>query len=260
MKFLGQNNTNGASNNLYMIVTKMIPSKFQFKQFAMIQRDSGQRINTDSCAFGDLVEGNSPSRILDVGCGTGVLTLMMAQKYSAAQITGIEIDPNDATVAAENFVSSPWQNRLQVLNLRVQDFKQPNETKFDLILCNPPFFRSSTKSQDPARALARHDDQLPAGELAASIGRLLSPSGIAWLLCAADEEGRWLNAFCKVGLSLRNKISLADNPEALPHAIAISFVDENSPQVQSRRIDYRVASGGERSIWMAQHRARWFPF
>ncbi len=238
----------------------MTSGQFQFKEFAMIQGQSGQRINTDSCFFADLVDANSPTQILDVGCGSGVLSLMMAQKFPTAIITGVEVDADDAALAAKNFLASPWRERLILRNQKVQDLHDENSHQFDLIVCNPPFFSASTKSRDPARALARHDDQLSAQDLTASINRFIAPGGVAWLLCAADEATRWLEAFRIEDLNLGFKVALADNPKAAPHAFALSFSRENVIPNLVRRVDYRVAPGGERSGCMQQHRERWFPY
>lgn len=233
---------------------------FQFKEFTMKQSLSGQRINTDSCAFADIVQGNAPLRILDIGCGTGVLALMMSQKFPTATIRAVEIDAGDAGIAAENFAACPWQDRLLMLNLSVQDFAQETTAKFDLIVTNPPFFNASTKSLDPARALARHDDQLPASDLVTVISKLLLPDGVAWLLCAAEEEMRWLDAFKRQNLSVMQRTGLADNPEAAPHGFVLGFSKKENRVVTEQRVNYRDTPGGGRSEWMAQHRARWFPF
>ncbi len=233
---------------------------FQFKEFAMRQGSSGQRINTDSCAFADLVQCDFPERILDIGCGTGVLTLMMAQKFVQAHISAVEIDSGDAEIAAENFAASPWRERLAIENLSVQNFARGTLPTFDLIVCNPPFFKESTKSQNPARALARHDDQLPAADLSVVISKMLLPDGVAWLLCAAEEQARWVEAFEKEGLSLLQKTALADNPEAVPHGFVLSFSRAVNYGVTEDRVNYRTGPGGGRSPWMADHRERWFPF
>lgn len=238
----------------------MSGGNFRFKEFTMKQSLSGQRINTDSCAFADLVQGNAPRRILDIGCGTGVLALMMAQKFATAIITAVEIDTGKTETAVENFAACPWQDRLRMHNLSVQDYARENSAEFDLIVCNPPFFNSSTKSNDPARALARHDDQLPANDLAGVISKLLLSEGVAWLLCAAEEEMRWLVAFRKEGLVLIRKTALADNPEAMPHGFVLSFSKTNNQALKEQRVNYRDTPGGGRSEWMAKHRAKWFPF
>jgi tRNA1Val (adenine37-N6)-methyltransferase len=239
---------------------------FEFREFTMRQGPSGQRINTDSCVFADIIEAESPRTTLDIGTGTGVIALMMAAKYPDAHVTAVEISEDYAAIARMNFAGSPWASRLALETSPVQDFARDATGKFDLIVCNPPFFSDSTKSGHPDRSLARHDDALPPPELANCVGCLTAPSGVAWILGAASDEGKWVGAMhtSARGMRLASRVEMADCPEAQPHAVALCFkrdgAEKAMPAVTSRRIDYRQARGGERSAWMQGHRARWFPY
>lgn len=239
---------------------------FEFKEFSMRQGNSGQRINTDSCVFGDVIFAENPRTALDIGTGTGVLALMTAAKFPEVHVTAIEIHREYGETALANFAASPWASRMSLHIIKAQDFARDATGKFDLVICNPPFFSDSTKSRHPDRAMARHDVALPPAELANCIDCLAAPSGVAWILGTAGDEAKWVDAMHESAkeMSLTSRVELADCPQAMPHAIALCFKragdDTPASAVTCRRIDYRQARGGEKSAWMKNHRARWFPY
>ena len=132
---------------------------FQFKQFRIEQERSALKVGTDGVLLGAWCMVHGAKSILDVGTGTGLIALMLAQR-SEAEITAIEIDENSFAEASSNFEKSPWAERLQVVH---GDFNQLLDSKskfYDLIVCNPPFFKNSLKSANAASTLARHDVSL----------------------------------------------------------------------------------------------------
>ncbi len=140
----------------YLSKSKKVPQDyFEFKQFVIHQGDCAMKVTTEGCLFGALVEGANPKRILDIGAGTGLLSLMLAQKYPSAKIHAVELDQKAHIQAQANFAKSPWAENLQIHVGRIQDF-HPRE-KFDLIVCNPPFFKNSLHSNDKSKNLAIHD-------------------------------------------------------------------------------------------------------
>lgn len=246
---------------------------FRFLHFDLIQGASGQRINTDSCVFADVIESElQPISILDVGSGTGVLALMMAQKFSAAKIIGIEIEPELAEIGGENFQNSPWADRLTMLcaDMRhlsgsAKEFNEPMQKKYDLILCNPPFFISSQRSESEQRAIARHDVSMIPEDLAKFAADLLTADGALWVLCAFVESWRFKQALAGAFTQERS-IQLAHAPGVDPHVEALKFrrtgtasLNSMSTDGGSRRIDYRNETG-ESSNWLIGHRKRWFPY
>jgi tRNA1Val (adenine37-N6)-methyltransferase len=151
---------------------------FQFKQFTIQQQHCAMKVTTDGCLFGawlaNELQNTSPnSRLLDIGTGTGLLSLMVAQQTTTT-IDAVEIDINASEQAFANVAASPWQNRLQVFNTAIQDYQSK---KYDYIFTNPPFFDNDLKSPDTKRNLALHSSALSLEELLANITRLLSPSG-----------------------------------------------------------------------------------
>ena len=142
------------------------------------------KVCTDSCLFGawvanEIEKGNQIQNILDIGTGTGLLTLMLAQKTNAA-ITAIEINTDAALQASENFRLSPWNNKLTVFNTSLQKYKP--QQKFDLIICNPPFFENNLLSPESGKNSAKHQGSLNLSDLFLYISQFLSENGIAAIL------------------------------------------------------------------------------
>ncbi len=238
----------------------------------MRQARTGQRINTDSCVFGDclhplLENATQPSHCLDIGCGTGILAIMMAAKFPRAKVLAIEPATEIAALAQENAAASPWHDRISVEVTRLQEFTAKNgNTQFDFIACNPPFFRDSQISTDPLRAMARHDTDLPVTVVATGIMKLLSHKGTVWILCPFEKELMWVEQFKQCGLVAAKINRLQDHPDATPHATAIGFIrksDDFAIRLESsihQTISYREESGGAHSKWMKDYRKRWHPF
>ena len=150
------------------------------------------KVGTDGVLLGAWAEVRpGDRRMLDVGTGTGLIALMLAQR-SAAWITAVDIDVECATQAAENFAASPWADRLDAVSVAVQRY-DPVE-KFDLIVSNPPYYVDSLLSPDEGRNTARHAAGLRLGELAAGVVRLLSPGGRFALVLPPVEMQRFRSA------------------------------------------------------------------
>jgi tRNA1Val (adenine37-N6)-methyltransferase len=151
---------------------------FKFKQFTINQQHCAMKVTTDGCLFGawvanKLQNATPNSRFLDIGTGTGLLSLMVAQQTTAT-IDSVEIDINASKQAIENIAASPWCKKLQVFNSAIQDYQSK---VYDYIFTNPPFFENDLKSADAKRNIALHSSALSLEELLANISRLLAPSG-----------------------------------------------------------------------------------
>ncbi|WP_297095176.1 methyltransferase [uncultured Draconibacterium sp.] len=149
---------------------------FQFKQFRIDQERSAMKVGIDGILLGAWADVRECRTILDIGTGTGLIALMLAQR-SKAQITAIEIEKNAAEEAAENVAASPWKNRVEVQNISLQKFAAETTSQFDLIVSNPPFFQNSLKAGNENRSLARHTDSLSYKTLLNITSNLLSEEG-----------------------------------------------------------------------------------
>lgn len=134
------------------------------------------KIGMDAVFLGVFSAQTDFKNALDIGCGCGILSLMLAQE-GQGRVYAIDIDDNAAAEASENFQNSPWSERLFSENISVQDFVEKTNQKFDKIICNPPYFQNSLKSLSKRRSLARHNQSLSFAELANAVSRLITPHG-----------------------------------------------------------------------------------
>ena len=149
---------------------------FRFKQFTVAHDRSTHKIGTDGVLLGAWVDVNDARTILDIGTGTGVIALMLAQRTTAeAKIDAVEIEETDAMQAHENVMRSPWPEKIRIIHTALQSFDA--ERKYDLIVSNPPFFINSWKPPQERRSQARHTQQLSFEEIIAFSRQLLSERG-----------------------------------------------------------------------------------
>ncbi|UAY56729.1 tRNA1(Val) (adenine(37)-N6)-methyltransferase [Arachidicoccus terrestris] len=156
---------------------------FRFKQFEVKQGKTAMKVCTDSCLFGALLPciDQNRTRILDIGTGTGLLSLMYAQRHADAQIDAIELDEAAFEQAKENFAVSPWPDRLTAIQADFRSYgsiEENNIAKYDLIFSNPPFFEGDLKSADNQRNQALHSTDLGFEGLVRNTEALLQPEGI----------------------------------------------------------------------------------
>ena len=163
---------------------------FRFKQFAVEQEDVAMKVGTDGVLLGAWANSDNVKRILDIGTGTGVIALQMAQRNPIAHIHAVEIDDTAAKRASANFDLSPWAERLTVEQTAVQEF-EPSE-KFELIVSNPPYFVDSLLPPDAKRSTARHTHDLTFEELDSAVCRLLDENGRFALILPVTEFEKYL--------------------------------------------------------------------
>lgn len=183
-------------------------SGFQFKQFSVAQDQCAMKVSLDACLFGALCDVDGAQRILDIGTGTGLLSLMVAQRCNA-HIDAVELDNCAAKQARQNVVLSPFSSRINIHHKSIQQFTvQNNQTKYDRIICNPPFFSQHLISQNTQRNLARHNDSLSFKELCQSISVLMDEQGEAWLLLPQHEQIHFHDHANDIGLHLTQRFNI----------------------------------------------------
>jgi tRNA1Val (adenine37-N6)-methyltransferase len=168
-------------------------SKFQFKQFAVEQDRCAMKIGTDGVLLGAWTPiTNNPFSVLDIGTGTGIMALMLAQRSNAEQIDALEIDEEAYEQAVDNFENSPWSDRLFCFHVGLDEFVDEPEDEYDLIVSNPPFYSEDYKTENKQRDLARFQDAMPFEDLVEAADLLLSENGVFSVIIPFKEEDRFL--------------------------------------------------------------------
>lgn len=180
---------------------------FRFKQFSIHNDGSAMKVGTDGVLLGAWasLEGD-PQAVLDIGAGSGLIALMLAQRSRAACIDAIEIDGRAFEQCVENFEASPWPDRLFCYHCGLREFASEIDTSYDLILSNPPFYPEGISSGNPARDVARQQTSLPFDLLLESVSGLLHPGGKFCVVLPHREEASFLSLAQKVHLHL-NRIT-----------------------------------------------------
>jgi tRNA1Val (adenine37-N6)-methyltransferase len=164
-------------------------SKFQFKKFTINQERCAMKVGTDGVLLGAWCPiGNHPFSVLDIGAGTGILSLMLAQRSNAEQIDAIEIDENAYEQCVENFEGSPWGDRLFCFHAGLDEFIDEPEDQYDIIISNPPFYSEDYKTESEQRDLARFQEAMPFEELIEAAHLLLSENGIFSVIIPYKKE------------------------------------------------------------------------
>ena len=167
---------------------------FKFKQFAVNQDRCAMKIGTDAVLLGAWCPiDNNPKSILDVGAGTGILALMLAQRTNADQIDALEIDEEAYEQCVENFENSPWADKLFCYHAALDEFVDDPEDEYDLIISNPPFYSEDFKTTDEQRDLARFQDAMPFEDLIEAADLLLSENGTFAVVIPYKEEERFID-------------------------------------------------------------------
>jgi tRNA1Val (adenine37-N6)-methyltransferase len=196
---------------------------FEFQKFTIKQDKSAMKVGTDSVLLGSWVNEIQPENILDIGTGTGLLALMMAQKYPTATIDAIDIDSNAFVQALENVKQSRWHKNIKLYNTSIQDYSTEINKKYDLIISNPPFFTHSFKSNTLARNLARHNDSLPFEVLAKCAAKLLNSKGEFYLVLPFKDYLSFESHAFANGLHLKKTLRIKSNQSKEVKRVLLCF-------------------------------------
>ena len=174
------------------------------------------KVGTDGVLLGAWVNVEEVNTVLDVGTGTGLIALMIAQRCSAT-ITGIEIEKNAADEARFNAASSPWASRITIEKISFQEFSKNCRAKFDLIISNPPFFINDKKSKDINLAIAKHNDLLPFDDLLNGSKKLLSPNGKLAVILPEYQAKQLVEKAREIDLFLIRITTVKPSPQKKPN-------------------------------------------
>lgn len=208
---------------------------FQFKQFIVHQQKAAMKVCTDACLFGAwvgrIVSANNftnDAKALDIGTGTGLLSLMLAQQFPGT-IDAIDIDKGAVTQAAENVAGSKWNDRINVYQSSLEDWES---NQYNLIICNPPFYEQDLKSPDIQRNLALHDSGLTLGTLWENITRCLIPKGLFAVLLPYYRLNECLQFAGKHGFYLHEMVAVKQTEKHAAFRVMLLFGRENKVTVQ----------------------------
>jgi tRNA1Val (adenine37-N6)-methyltransferase len=236
-------------------------SEFVFRHFTVRQEKSAMKIGTDSVLLGCCCEAANAQQVLDIGTGTGLLALMLAQK-SHALIDAVEADEPAALEASDNFKASRWHERLFLHHQTIQQYTLNCKKKYDVIISNPPYFKTgkNVHISDEQRSRARHDAGLSFDELAEIVKQLLHPGGSFWLILPAAEaalfkqtaSGRKL--YCYQAINARPKADQAVNRiimqfglhnQACEEKEFVVYRSDNTPSIEYKQLARDFYTGSQ---------------
>lgn len=221
---------------------------FRFKQFSIEHGPSTMKVGTDGVLLGAWVDVGDAQRILDIGTGSGLIALMLAQRTSPeVTIDGVEISAMDALQAEKNFLRSPWKERLAIHHTPIQEFA-PLE-KYDLIVSNPPYFINSLRPEEAMREQARHTTTLSHTDLLKATQRLLKPGGRTGVILPLQEGLLFKNTVTANGLCCIRETAFRSKEGKAIERLLLEFSFNNLPPKQDSLTLY-----DENSNWSNEYR------
>jgi len=182
------------------------------------------KVGTDAMLLGASVEADNPGKILDIGAGTGVIALMLAQQFPRSELTAIEIDDLSAKECDHNFKNSAWSDRLQVFQ---GDFMEHEFFRsFDLIVSNPPYYQTRLENNDARTSQARHEFALPMQAMLKKVARLLENAGSFWVIIPSEIAERWREAANSHGLFVASEIHIYGKEQGPVKRVIFGFGKE----------------------------------
>ena len=198
---------------------------FSFKQFTVFHHKCAMKVGIDGVLLGAWADVDNADAILDIGTGTGLIALMLAQR-SSARIDAIDIDADAVIQANENIQKSPWLSRIEAYEVELQKYVLKTENRYDLIVSNPPYFVNSTKAPVENRNTARHTDTLTHKELLDNALILLKPTGRICVVLPVNEGLLSVEYAASIGLYCTKQVAVFPKPGAVAKRLLLEF----SPQ------------------------------
>ena len=215
-------------------------STFQFKHFSVSQANATMKVGTDAMLLGSSVDDERPSSILDIGTGTGVIALMLAQRFAEAKVIGLEIDDEACQEAKINFEQSPWKDRLETIHGDILDIQF--DDRFDLIVSNPPYYENSLISENERTSRAKHAEFLPVNSLLRKVASILTKNGSFWVIIPSENAESWMRQAELNQLHLQSSISILGKEGQKEKRRILAFAREKR-EVTSSRLTIRNSEG-----------------
>jgi len=216
---------------------------FHFKKFYIYDDKSSMKVGTDAIMLGIFSNTVNAKRILDIGTGCGIISLMLAQK-SNAKITAIDIDDESIKQATLNFNNSPWKNSLSAKSISLQDYLKTNNDTFDLIVSNPPFFSHSLKPEIRKRLLARHDENLNFNDLCHGVNKLLNENGKFYTILPSNFKDSFIKISGTFDLHLTYCCNIIPVEGKKANRIILGFQKKKYESIAAESIVIRMKNGG----------------
>lgn len=228
----------------------MANNYFQFKQFKINQEGSAMKVGTDGVLLGAWANINEASSLLDIGTGTGLIAIMLAQRTGRnSRIDAVEIDGLSYQQAVDNFDDCPWSDQLNIFHASFQDFVANTNEKYDCIVSNPPYFINSLKAKGESRTQARHTDGLPFEDLIEGAKNLLNPHGKFSLILPVEEGDYFIRLARLAGFCLSKRIEVLPNPGKMAKRLLIELTLANSSTIESQL----CVENGQRHVYSPEY-------
>lgn len=223
---------------------------FHCKQFSISQDRTAMKVGTDGMLLGAWTEVHAGDRVLDIGTGTGLLAMMMAQK-GAVHIDAVEANPEVAEQAKENVQASPWPDQIAVYPTRIQEFDPAQANPYDLIICNPPYFSQGPNSPDAPRDWARSGKFLPTSDLLTVIRKWLTPNGRASLILPVEVRAAMEQQAGIYGLFAHRVLMVRPKPAKAVHRILLELRRGFPTNVDQQELTIRDSNGNYTAAYRA---------
>nr|WP_121271588.1 methyltransferase [Pedobacter schmidteae] len=208
---------------------------FKFKQFEVDQAGCAMRINTDGVLLGAIATKHNAARILDIGTGTGVIALMLAQRFPRAFVDAVEIDESAAIAASRNALNAPFANRLKVIHTAIEQYICAD--RYDLIVSNPPYFVNDLKNPEHRKGIARHADSVFFEEMLRQVAGLLTKDGCFWFILPVKQA--------------INTVAIAASYGLFPSSVIHLHSDEGKPEIrQIVCLDYSGVESKHQNLYI----------
>jgi len=201
---------------------------FKFKEFDIAQDQCAMKVGTDGVLLGAWAEVVGAREILDIGTGTGIIALMLAQRAERANVDAVEIDGKSFEQAKDNFMNSKWSKTLHIHHITIQDYSTQHKKSYDSIVCNPPFFSGGTLSSNQDKNTVRHTIKLSHQDLLKSARSLLSVTGTFSLILPLLEGLRFIEIAESYGLHCTRKTTVMSKKNKPVERILLEFKKNKS--------------------------------